>query len=101
MLIDKEWHEREYSSLEVTMLGLVINPEYSWLGASPDGVVHDPGCTDPNGLLEINCPYNYHDSTSFQAAAQKEFVAGWKRVSLFKENNIIIIIKCKDRCCLL
>ena len=44
----QEWHERGHSCLEVTMSGLVINPEYSWLGASMDGVVHDPGCTDPN-----------------------------------------------------
>ena len=36
----QEWHERGHSSLEVTMSGLVINPEYSWLGASPDGVVY-------------------------------------------------------------
>ena len=65
------------------MSGLVINPEYSWLGASSDGVVHDPGYTGPNGLLEIKCPYNYHDSTPFQAASQKGFVVGWKRVRLF------------------
>ena len=45
----QEWHERRHSSLEVTMSGLVINPEYSWLGSSPEGVVHIPGCTDPNG----------------------------------------------------
>ena len=25
----QEWHQRGYSSLEVTMSGLVINPEYS------------------------------------------------------------------------
>ena len=52
----QEWHERGHSSLEVTMSGLVINPEYSWLGVSLDGVVHDPGCTDPNGVLEVKCP---------------------------------------------
>ena len=69
----QEWHERGHSSLEVTMLDLVINPDYSWLGASLDGVVHGPGCTDPNALLEIKCPYNYHDSIPFQAAPQKGF----------------------------
>ena len=46
----QEWLERGYSSLAVTMSGHVINPEYSWLGASLDGVVHGPGCTDPNGF---------------------------------------------------
>ena len=62
-----EWHERGHFSL-------VINPAYSWLGVSLDGVVHDPG-------FEIKCPYNYCDNTPFQAASQKEFV-GWKRVGL-------------------
>ena len=60
--------ERGHSSLEVTMSGLVINPEYSWLGAGPNGVVivvHDPGCTDPNGLLQIKCPDNYPDTPLF------------------------------------
>ena len=34
---NQEWHERGHSSLEVAMSGLVINPEYSWRGASLDG----------------------------------------------------------------
>ena len=38
----QEWHERRHSSLEVTISGLVIYPEYSLLGASLDGVVHEP-----------------------------------------------------------
>ena len=45
----------------------------SGLGASPDSVVHDPDCTDPNGVLEIKCPYNYSDNTPFQAASLKGF----------------------------
>ena len=72
MLIN-EWHQRGHSSIEVTMSGLVINPEYSWLGAILDGVVYDPGCTDPNGVFEIKGPYNYSDTTPFQAASQKGF----------------------------
>ena len=55
------------------MSGHDINPEYSWLGASLDGVVHDPGCIDPNGILEIKCLNNHYDSSYFQAASQKGF----------------------------
>ena len=69
----QERQERGHSSLEITMSGLVINPEYSWLRASSDGVVHGPGCTDPNGLLEIKCPCDCRISTPFKAASQKEF----------------------------
>ena len=66
------------------MSGHVINPEYSWLGATPDGVVHDPGCNDPNRLIEINDLYNWRDDTPFQAASQKGLCCvGWKRISLF------------------
>ena len=65
------------------MSGHVINSEYSWFGASLDGVVHDPSCTDPNGLLEIKCPCNYHDSTPFEAASQKELCCQLEKISLF------------------
>lgn len=35
--------------------GLVINPEFPFLGATPDGRVCDQGST---GILEIKCPYS-------------------------------------------
>ena len=94
----QEWHERGHTSLEVTMSGFVTNPEYSWLGASPNSVVHDSGCTDPNGLLEIKCPYNYHDSNPFQAAFQKGYhqLEEGKQAVLIEQHHYYII-KCKDR----
>ena len=61
----QEFHEKGHSSLDLTMPCHVINLEYSWLGVNPEGVVHDAGCTDPNGLLDINFPYNYCESTHF------------------------------------
>lgn len=36
--------------------GLIINPVYPHLGASPDGLVFDPQQSYPNGTLEIKCP---------------------------------------------
>ena len=51
------------------MSGLVINPEYSWLGASPDSIVRDPSCNDPNGGLEIKGPYNYCDKHPFSSSS--------------------------------
>ena len=42
----------------VDLCGLVMNPSLPWLGASPDGIVHDP--LEPSvGLLEIKCPCIY------------------------------------------
>ena len=56
------------------MLVLVINPEYSWLGTSPDGVLHDTSCTDPNGLLEIKCPCNTVTAYLFKQHPRKDFI---------------------------
>lgn len=39
--------------------GLVINPNYPHLGASPDGVVSCECCGD--GLVEVKCPYCVRD----------------------------------------
>ena len=59
----QEWRKRGHSNLEVIM------SSHSWLASNLDSVVHDPVCTHPNGLLEIKCLYNYHDSTPCQAAS--------------------------------
>lgn len=40
--------------------GLVVNPLYPHLGASPDGIISCICCG--TGLLEIKCPYNGNDS---------------------------------------
>ena len=37
--------------------GLVVNPSFPYLGASPDGKVYDPTEKDPFGLLEMKNPY--------------------------------------------
>ena len=94
----QEWHKGGLSSLEIKMSCLVISPENSWPGASLDSVVHDPGCTDPNGLLKIKCPCNYRDYTLFQAASQKGFCCRLEKgICCLKSTNTIIIIRCKDR----
>lgn len=44
--------------------GLVINPDFPFLGASPDGKVCDQNQT---GILEIKCPYSARDKTVQEA----------------------------------
>ena len=41
---------------DVLKSGLVISMDAPYLGASPDGKVIDPGCSDPFGLSEVKCP---------------------------------------------
>ena len=40
--------------------GIFICKERSWLGATPDGLVHDTK-EDSHGILEIKCPYSIRD----------------------------------------
>ena len=58
----------------VEMCGLVVNPSLPWLGASPDGIVHDPSESSV-GLLEIKCPYTHRLFTVEDAAADSGFFA--------------------------
>ena len=48
-----------HESLTCTAVGLVVNPLYPHLGASPDGIVHCNCCG--KGLVEIKCPYSARD----------------------------------------
>ena len=47
--------------------GLVVNPSFPYLGASPDGKVYDPTEKDPFGLLEIKNPYTWRNHTMEKA----------------------------------
>lgn len=54
-------------------VGLVVNPAFPWLGASPDGKVLDRSYTPPLGLLEIKCPFTYKDLTPSEASLNQDF----------------------------
>ena len=46
---------------EVKETGLWINPGFTGLGESPDGLLFDPSETPPFGILEIKSPYILRD----------------------------------------
>ena len=48
-----------HTSFKVDASGLVVNPTYPYLGASPDGLVSCSCCGE--GLLEIKCPYSIRE----------------------------------------
>ena len=50
----------KHSSFQVQPAGLFVNPQYPYLGASPDGVVSCQCCGE--GIIEIKCPYSLRDS---------------------------------------
>ena len=49
----------DHEDVTVRKCGLLINPRYPYLGASPDGMVSCSCCGD--GLIEIKCPFKYKD----------------------------------------
>lgn len=62
--IAKEEYCQKKPWVHVHDCGFVVHPDYSFLGASPDGKVCSEGVT---GLLEIKCPYSARDKTIPQA----------------------------------
>ena len=50
-------HMRKQGHINLSVEPFIISLYEGWLGTSPDGRVHDPSSDQPNGLLEIKCPY--------------------------------------------
>ena len=70
----KYQHNIGKADLIVASSGVIINPNYSYLGASPDGAVYDPSnMQEPYGFLEIKCPYTYRNVTPIEACGQSGF----------------------------
>jgi len=59
--------------LTVNSVGFLVNQDYPFLGASPDGKVHDPSHADPFGFLEVKCPYSHRAHTPREACSDPLF----------------------------
>ena len=55
----------KHTNLQVAECGLFINPQWLFVGASPDGIITCDCC--PKGVLEIKCPF-CHRGESIAAA---------------------------------
>ena len=56
----------EYTEVNCTQCGLVVNSKHPFLGASPDAWVT---CScHSNSLIEVQCPYRCQDSSLEQLA---------------------------------
>jgi hypothetical protein len=78
--------EKHHSGFLVRQSGLVINPAYPTLGASPDGVTDCPCCG--KGLLEIKCPYKYLDAHPCEVNAQGFYVKSHPCATIPFKNQI-------------
>ena len=59
-----------HENLAVKNCGFIIHPTQCWLGASPDGLVHDPASHDPSG---IKCPNTKRNVTPEEACQDRDF----------------------------
>ena len=67
-------HSHGHTDLMVSSSGVIINPEYYYLGASPDGSVYDPTTKEQSfGYLEVKCPYATRNLTPVEACGKNGF----------------------------
>lgn len=57
---------------EVTETGLIVHPEYSFLAASPDGLIGLDGC------IEIKCPYPKYNKKPYSVFDDKKKMYLWQ-----------------------
>lgn len=81
-LYKKKMNFRLKHDVTIYECGLVVNPAYPYLGASPDGKILDNTAPEPFGLMEIKCPYKYRNSTPEEASQNEDFC-------LEKINNVL------------
>ena len=62
-----------YYDLVVHPSGFIVSEDYSYLGASPDGVITCPSLPEQHGYLEVKCPYSQHNVTPIEACATTGF----------------------------
>ena len=76
-------HHKEF---EVTENGLFINPQWPFIGASPDGIISCHCCT--KGVLEIKCPYCHREeSIEVAAANDRKFCLNERNGSLYLDHS--------------
>ena len=67
-------NQNGHPGLFVAPSGFFIHPNYTFLGASPDGSVYDPSSpAEPYGFLEIKCSFKYQDLNPREAAQKPDF----------------------------
>ena len=63
--------KKKHVQFAITESGLILNPLYPFLGATPDGLV-SCGCSG-NGVLEIKCPYSCRQKDLVEASEDSSF----------------------------
>ena len=65
--------QKEHVHLQVEKCGLTVNPDFPYMGSSPDGLVSCSCCGQKSGCLEIKCPFKHRQSSISEACKDKDF----------------------------
>ena len=65
--------QKEHVHLQVEKCGLIVNPDFPYMGSSPDGLVSCSCCGQKSGCLEIKCPFKHRQSSISEACKDKDF----------------------------
>ncbi|KAK7499783.1 hypothetical protein BaRGS_00008874 [Batillaria attramentaria] len=65
--------QQEHEGLTVEKSGLIVNPDFPFVGASPDGIVSCACCGARSVCLEIKCPFKHKSVTIREACSDKHF----------------------------
>ena len=84
----KHLQSSQLGQATVTISGLVVDLSDPCLSCSPDGLVCIPGSSEPDGLVEIKCPY---------AAAEKNLTPEEAVIKINSQISITTITRCKGR----
>ena len=81
-------------------VGLVIQPNIPWLGASPDGKVIDNFNVPSRGLIEVKCPFTKRDCDIFGLVENDDFYIALdeKKKSISKEKPPVRILYKNSSC---
>ena len=71
----------KHMNLTVTESGLIVNPQYPHLGASPDGIISCDCCG--SGVLEVKCPFSCLDKSFVDTCNDTTFCLGYTDNSFF------------------
>ena len=63
-------HIEPHSDFNCLNIGLVIDKEHPWIGASPDACFR---CTCCGFVVEIKCPYSLRDTSLSKTIQQQKF----------------------------
>ncbi len=81
------------NSLQVKLSGFVVNPQWPWLGGSPDGLLCDNN--KAVGAVEIKCPYSKRNMSLSDACEDKKFYLQLREDKIHLKEKYLYYYQCQ------